>query len=260
MLGRWLFGAQKLPKGPDGYRAYGVGDVHGRADLLRPLLDRIAENNEKRGAAKVYIIFLGDLIDRGPDSAGVLDLLRAYSPAGMEPVFLGGNHEEVFLQAINGDEQILGRWLRFGGAEFAASYGINPELLQALPAAEGIEKLRAAIPAEHLAFVEGFADTFRFGDYLFVHAGMRPGIALEKQNPTDLRWIREPFLSDRRNHGVIVVHGHTVADRVIELPNRIGIDTGAYRTGVLTALGIEGEERWLIQQSDMDLPERAEWR
>ncbi|MFC7537161.1 metallophosphoesterase [Sphingomonas sp. GCM10030256] len=253
-----LFTARKAAMGPKGCRAYVVGDVHGRADLLDTLLWRIEEDNRSRAPKVCYLVFLGDLIDRGPASAQVLERLCSYSPEGIKPVFLAGNHEEVLLRVLNGDGDLLPRWLRFGGAEFAASYGLNPDALVRVEPAEAIDRLKSAIPPEHRSFVAEFADTFRFGDYLLVHAGVRPGVHLDEQEHQDLRWIREPFLSDRRDHGFVVVHGHTITEEVQERPNRIGIDTGAYRTGVLTALAIEEGERWFIQQNLPAIPEVGE--
>ena len=238
-----------LPAGPLGCRAYAVGDVHGRLDLLRPLLRRIEEDSDARPDARTLVVFLGDLVDRGPDSAGVLEFLRHYRPATIEPVFLFGNHEEVMLRVLGGERAgLLDRWLRYGGKETLASYGIAPSLLNDLPEREALEQVIEAVPPAHVAFLESFADTFSFGDYLLVHAGLRPGVALHSQTQEDLHWIREPFLTDSRDHGQLVVHGHTIVDQVEERPNRLAIDTGAYRSGLLTAIGIQGDQRWLIQE------------
>ena len=234
------------PRGKPGCRAYAVGDVHGRLDLLDDLLERIARDMAGRPSKRTFIIFLGDLVDRGPESEGVVERLRTYRPAGATPVFLGGNHEEVLLRILAGERKILDKWLKFGGAECARSYGVNPEALGRMDEASAIAMLQRQIPHAHRAFLESFADTFRFGDYLFVHAGIRPGIGIEEQTQVDLRWIREPFLSDGKEHGCMVVHGHTIVPEVEERRNRIGIDTGAYQTGILTALGIEDGTRWLL--------------
>jgi len=232
--------------GPAGRRAYVVGDVHGRLDLLETLLNAIEEDASVRPPARTFIVFLGDLVDRGLDSAGVLERLSTYRPPFATPVFLMGNHEEFFLNVLDGDVDTVGNWLTYGGRELAASYGISDGwLLNASPQAVAREVYRR-VPAAHRDFVRGFGDSFRFGDYLFVHAGIRPGVALEDQSPRDMRWIREAFLDDRSDHGVVVVHGHTIVEQVEERSNRIGIDTGAYHTGVLTALGIENTERWTL--------------
>ena len=239
-------GGERVPRGKAGARAYAVGDVHGRLDLLDALLAKIEADAAVRPARKTWAVFLGDLIDRGPDSAGVVERLRKWRPEHIRPVFLAGNHEEVFLTILGGDARLLPNWLKFGGAECAASYGVDPDLLRRSDDEEAVSLLRAGVPRKHRDFLESFADTFAFGDYLFVHAGIRPGIAVEEQDRTDLRWIRDPFLSDTFDHGCVVVHGHTISKDVDERANRIGIDTGAYKTGILTAIAIEGSRRWYL--------------
>ena len=238
------------PAGAPGYRAYVVGDVHGRLDLLEKLLAKIHAEQEQQALDKVLLVFLGDLIDRGPSSAQVLERLRTYDRPGVRPIFLLGNHEEVLLRILKGDAELITRWRCFGGTECLQSYGIEPARLDNISDDDSLRIVREAIPGEHVRFVESFANSCRFGDYLFVHAGIRPGVKLEQQTQTDLRWIREPFLYDDRDHGVVVVHGHTISPQVEELPNRIGIDTGAYRTGILTALAIEGTDRWFLDTHD----------
>jgi serine/threonine protein phosphatase 1 len=245
-MSRGLLGGSTLPRGKEGSRAYAVGDIHGRLDLLDELIGKIEADIAGRPESRNFIIFLGDLVDRGPESAGVVERLRTYHPANARTIFLGGNHEEVMLRLLAGEKKILSSWLKFGGAECAQSYGLEPDSLRLLDEDAALQLLRAKIPAEHAAFLESFADTFRFGDYLFVHAGIRPGIGLEEQDRHDLRWIRDPFLSDANEHGFVVVHGHTIVDRVEERPNRIAIDTGAYHSGVLTAVAIEDDRRWFI--------------
>jgi serine/threonine protein phosphatase 1 len=245
------FTAPPTPHGPPGHRAYAVGDIHGRLDLLEELIARIEADIASRKRAKNLILFLGDLIDRGPDSAGVIERLRTWQPQDGSTAFLLGNHEEVLLRVLDGEEGVLADWLRFGGAECLASYGLAPARLRAMNAGETLAAIRAAVPAEHRDFLATFADTLRFGDYLFVHAGIRPGVAIAEQSQNDLRWIREEFLGDATDHGIVVVHGHTISPTVEERPNRIGIDTGAYRTGVLTALAVEGGKRWFLDTADV---------
>lgn len=245
------------PGGKEGCRAYAVGDVHGRLDLLDRLLENIEADIAARPDRKTFIIFLGDLIDRGPDSAGVVERLRTYRPANARTVFLAGNHEEVLLRILEGERNILPSWLKFGGAECAASYGLDPDALRRIDERAAIELVRARVPREHREFLEGFADTFRFGDYLFVHAGIRPGVAIDEQDRADLRWIREPFLTDAKEHGFVVVHGHTIVERIEERRNRIAIDTGAYRSGVLTAVAIEDDQRWFLSSDDEDRASRT---
>lgn len=234
------------PVGARGYRAYVVGDVHGRLDLLEDLLAKIHAELQHRPSVKTLLVFVGDLIDRGPSSAQVIDRLRTYSRPGIETVFLLGNHEEVLLRILQGDRSLVASWLQFGGLQCLESYGIEALRVRGRPAEAVIELAQRAVPAAHVEFLESFADSCRFGDYLFVHAGVRPGVDLDQQLQFDLRWIRDPFLSDERDHGFIVVHGHTISRDVDERSNRIGIDTGAYRTGILTALAIEDSHRWIL--------------
>ena len=237
------------PAGAPGYRAYAVGDVHGRIDLLEHLLAKIHADLQRSPARKTLLVFVGDLIDRGPSSAQVIERLRCYRREGVRTVFLLGNHEEVLLRIVGGDSTVVENWLQFGGLQCLQSYGVALAKLRARPVEKIVELVRATIPREHVEFLESFVDSCRFGDYLFVHAGIRPGVEVDQQSQADLRWIREPFLYDDTDHGFVVVHGHTITDEVEERPNRIGIDTGAYRSGVLTALAVEGTERWLIDTS-----------
>ena len=246
------FAAQPTPHGAEGYRAYAVGDTHGRLDLLDQLLAKIEADIKARRRSQNLIVFLGDLIDRGPQSAQVIERLRTWQPRDASTIFLCGNHEEVLLRVIAGEPTILADWLKFGGAECLASYGLAPAGLLDLGEPAALAAIKAAIPAEHQAFLASFADTFRFGDYLFVHAGIRPGLDVAAQEQKDLRWIRHPFLDDHTDHGFVVVHGHTISEVVEERTNRIGIDTGAYRSGVLTAMAVEGVERWFL---DTALPD-----
>lgn len=237
---------ESQPAGARGYRAYVVGDIHGRLDLLEDLLAKIHAELQHRPARKTLLVFVGDLIDRGPSSAQVIERLRTYRRQGVQTVFLLGNHEEVLLRIVGGESDLITKWRWFGGSECLQSYGVDPAEFARLSEADALAAVRAAIPREHVEFLETFADSCRFGDYLFVHAGIRPGIQLELQSQSDLRWIREPFLLDDTDHGFVVVHGHTITEEVEELPNRIAIDTGAYRTGLLTALAIDGTNRWFI--------------
>lgn len=245
----FLSGASR-PAAPRAHRAYAVGDIHGRLDLLRQLVDKIEDDVRSRRQMRTTIVFLGDLIDRGPDSAGVLEFLRSYRPAFAKTRFLMGNHEEVMLRVLEGDDVLLRQWQNFGGVECMASYGVDPGRIGKMTPDEVIALLKSRVPQTHIDFLRNFADTISFGSYLFVHAGVRPGTCLADQVQSDLRWIREAFLVDQRNHGHVVVHGHTISEKVEIASNRIGIDTGAYRTGVLTALGLEGTDRWFLQTGD----------
>jgi serine/threonine protein phosphatase 1 len=237
---------QSGPAGARGWRAYAIGDIHGRLDLLEELLDKIHADIARRPARKVLLVFVGDLIDRGPSSAQVVERLRTYSHPGVRPMFLLGNHEEVLLRILKGESELITKWRWFGGAECLASYGVDRDRLASLSDEEALPVVREAVPKKHVQFLESFDDSCRFGDYLFVHAGIRPGVEIDQQKQSDLRWIREPFLFDETDHGFVVVHGHTIRPEVEMRPNRIGIDTGAYRSGVLSALAIEGSATWLL--------------
>lgn len=232
--------------GPKGQRAYVIGDVHGRLDLLERLLDSIHEEIAADRPRKVLLVFLGDLIDRGPNSAEVVERLRTYRHERVRPVFLLGNHEEVLLRIIEGEAELIDKWRWFGGDETLESYGVSARRIKALEEQAALAEVRKAIPESHVAFLKTFADTCRFGDYLLVHAGVRPGVKLTEQQQSDLRWIRDPFLRDDSDHGFVVVHGHSISLSVEEKQNRIGIDTGAYKSGILTALAIEGAQRWFL--------------
>jgi serine/threonine protein phosphatase 1 len=194
------------------------------------------------------VILLGDLIDRGPASAGVIDAARAWRRR-RKVRMLAGNHEEMFLESFFRRET-LRHFLRYGGRETILSYPIDPEEYQQL----SLEALQALlpeiVPAEHVELLEAMEDHVTIGDYLFVHAGIRPGVPLEQQKPSDLRWIRDSFTGHPGDHGVVVVHGHTITDEVEERANRIGIDTGAFMSGRLTAIGLEGDERWYLTARD----------
>ncbi len=238
---------ERPPAISEGQRVYAVGDVHGRDDLLGALLARIEADVAAHPVREATIVFLGDLIDRGPASAAVVERLRTYRPLDLRTEYLAGNHEEVLLRILEGEGGLIADWLTFGGAQCARSYGLSASALASMLPEDAVEALRAAIPAEHQAFLASFADTLRAGDYLFVHAGIRPGIALAEQAQIDLRWIRDPFLEHSSRHELMVVHGHTITKEVDERIGRIGIDTGAYKHGVLTALVLEGTDRGLIQ-------------
>ena len=256
MMFRQRSNPTEQPRTPRGYRAYAVGDIHGRSDLLHQILDMVEQDAERSPARKMLLIFLGDLIDRGPDSRGVVERLRTYRHDRLQLYFLAGNHEEVLLRLLAGERGLLEGWLKFGGAECLRSYGTDPASLVGLKEKDALAIVRAAIPDEHRQFLAGFADTLRLGDYLFVHAGIRPGLDLSLQSQFDLRWIRAAFLDCEHDHGMVVVHGHTISENVDERANRIGIDTGAYRTGILSALAVEGSRRWVLD-TDVAEPKRA---
>lgn len=219
---------------PPGLRIYAIGDVHGCADRLAALHARIGEDARARPARRVVLLHLGDYVDRGEDSAGVIERLLAPPPApGMEVVNLLGNHEVMMLDACDprSPPGALPFWLENGGEETLASYRADPED----PA------FWEAIPREHLALLHGCQLRWACGDYLFVHAGIRPGVPLGQQDPFDLIWIREPFLSYEGDLAQVVVHGHTPTTLPAIRSHRIGIDTGACFGGDLTCLVLEGQ-------------------
>jgi len=234
---------------PDGQRVYAIGDIHGRLDLFEELIGQIERDDARRGdGCETTVILLGDLVDRGPDSAGVIQTARAW--ARVRPIrLLAGNHEEMFLKSFTSLE-VLRHFLRFGGKDTLLSYPLDRATYQDLTLEELQERLPQIVPPGDIAWLEAAEDAIRIGDYLFVHAGIRPGVPLDEQKTSDLRWIRESFIDHTGDHGVVVVHGHTITDAVEELPNRIGIDTGAFMSGRLTALGLEGTQRWYLEARD----------
>ncbi|OSI25753.1 metallophosphoesterase family protein [Bradyrhizobium canariense] len=228
------------PRLPDGVRIYAIGDVHGRADLLQSLLTVIDADLARSAPERAIQVFLGDYVDRGPDSRAVIDLLIERSKSH-ETVCLKGNHE-VFLLEVLKDPARLEEWRRYGGLLTLVSYGVNPTMNPTPEQQiELIEGLRHTLPPEHLSFLQQLRPSFACGDFFFVHAGVKPGVALERQKEEDLLWIREEFLESERRFGKYVVHGHTPVSVPDIRSNRINIDTGAYATGNLTLLTIQGD-------------------
>ena len=222
---------------PTGRRVYAIGDIHGCGTQLTALHDAIAADLRARPIAEPVLVHLGDYVDRGPDVAGVLEKLAAGPPiAGVATVNLLGNHERTMLDALLGDRAAATDWLYTGGRESLASYGIDPET-------DTSEIWTERVPAAHVDFLQNLTLMHREGDYLFVHAGIRPGIELHAQEKQDLLSIRHSFLHSETDFGVVVVHGHTPTNTrapVIK-PNRIGIDTGAVYGGRLTCVVLEAD-------------------
>lgn len=236
------------PQLPDGLRVYAIGDIHGCDAQLASLLDRIDADDRARGGDPAILIFLGDLVDRGPDSAGVVARLLDLSERRAGCRFLMGNHEEVFLKALSGDLKALRFFIRIGGIETLMSYGISGESYRSADFEELMALAQAGVPDTHLRFIAGFENMIELGDYVFVHAGIRPDVALADQRPSDLRWIREEFLeASPRDTEKVVVHGHTISDAVPLGGHRLGVDTGAYTGGPLTAVGLQGRDQWVLQ-------------
>lgn len=228
---------------PPGELVYAIGDIHGRVDLLDEIHGLIEEDAAGRPAARRTVVYLGDYVDRGPDSRAVIDLLLDTPLAGFESVHLLGNHEE-FLLGFLADESMGEPWMLNGGTATLASYGVDPfaRYTGDSPMAQLRLALSQVLPERHLAFLQQLAISHQIGDYLFVHAGIRPGVGLDAQTRDDMLWIRDPFLDSQEWHGVIVVHGHSIRRRPERKPNRIGIDTGAYVSDQLTALVLEATE------------------
>lgn len=231
---------------PDGERVYAIGDVHGCLGLLDDLLGQVIADDRRRGPSRTTLIFIGDLIDRGPQSAQVVERLRSLD-ASFAVRFLKGNHEELFLGAIAGDDAALRVFCRSGGRETAISYGLAPDDYDRLDYEELSAWLAEHVPAAHRSFLDAFEDLIVIGDYAFAHAGIRFEVPLTEQRARTLRWIREPFLSHRDATTHCVVHGHTITEQAEMLRHRIGVDTGAFLHGRLTALGLEGGDQWLLQ-------------
>jgi serine/threonine protein phosphatase 1 len=231
---------------PPDTRIYAIGDIHGRADLLQEVISRIDDDIARRPIAFAGEVYLGDYIDRGADSKGVIDQL-AVRVVQNHAICLRGNHEalmEAFLYDVPAAQYdlpaALEGWCRLGGLATLASYGIIPSRGQT---AEQVQQaLRAALPTTHQLFMRCLRNNIRCGDFLFVHAGIRPGVPLDAQDPGDLMWIRDEFLNSKADHGLYVVHGHTPVPHPDIRGNRANIDTGAWRSGVLTCAAIEGSE------------------
>lgn len=235
---------------PEGLRLYAIGDIHGHADLLAVLLKKIYRDGTQIPDRQKILIYLGDYVDRGAHSRQVIEMLLLSLPPGFEAIYLKGNHEEALLQFLE-DAAFGAEWKYYGGLETLLSYGITG--LTRADDSQAFEQIRedfqAAVPSEHLNFLKTLQLNTSFGDYFFVHAGVRPGIALERQLGHDMLWIRDEFLEARSSFGKVIVHGHTPVDAPEFHKNRINIDTGAYITNTLTCLVLDGTEQALIQAS-----------
>ncbi len=242
-LARWQKTEPMAAAVPRGLRVYAVGDVHGRLDLLDQLHDAIEDDAASASDLVKYIVYLGDYVDRGPCSRGVIERLIEGPPPGFGAIHLKGNHEASMLNFLENID-IGPNWLTYGGAATLVSYHLPPppeigtETLLRVQ-----EMLLTALPPTHRLFLESLRPSVTIGDYLFVHAGIRPGVPLNRQREQDMIWIREEFLRSTKDHGKVVVHGHTISMEPEVRANRIGIDTGAFATNRLTCLALEGTER-----------------
>jgi len=226
------------PPAPDGLTIFAVGDIHGRSDLLSALHQRIDEQSADIPLQQTLEVYLGDYVDRGSDSAGVIDMLVERSET-RNVVFIRGNHEELLCDFLE-DRITIDIWKALGGIETLRSYGVSlKDLSNESASRAALGRFRTLLPASHNMFFRSLRPCFQIGDYLFVHAGVKPGVALEQQSEKTMMWIRDEFLSYKGQFGYIIVHGHTPVAEPDLRPNRINIDTGAYATNKLTCLRID---------------------
>ena len=242
--------AKVLPKVPEGERYYVIGDIHGRCDLFDELIVAIEDDDRRAGPAQTTVVLLGDLVDRGPESARVIETAMQWGER-RSVRYIAGNHEEMFLESFE-DKEMLRHFLKHGGRETVLSYGIKKKRYNELSLKELQAELDKLVPAEHRNFLAAMEDIMIAGDYVFVHAGIDPKRSIEDQKSSDMRWIRDRFLKHREPLSHVVVHGHTIFEDVEHTDYRIGIDTGAFRTGNLTALVLENDERRLIRALETD--------
>jgi serine/threonine protein phosphatase 1 len=232
-------------RGPDDTVVYAIGDVHGRLDLLTRLYDSIAADRKKRAASDWLIVHLGDYVDRGPDSKGVIDFILAAGNDQRRIASVAGNHDLSMLDFLK-EGTPDGVFVEYGGKQTARSYGVELDFSSPKAFAASHAKLVAAVPQSHRDFLQALPYTHVAGDFFFCHAGIRPGIALDAQVPSDLIWIRREFHRHVGLYEKIVVHGHTPVVEPEVMPNRVNVDTGAYASGVLTALVIEGSDKQIL--------------
>ena len=243
----WPFGERKAtaePRVPEGTRVYAIGDIHGRADLLRALQAKIVEDARRAPIERKVVVYLGDYVDRGLESRQVIELLMDAPLDGFECVHLKGNHEAFMLDFLD-DASMGPAWFANGGLATILSYGVGlGDGVRAEARAEHAQAaFRAALPSRHREFLAALPYMHVEGDYAFVHAGIRPGVPLERQSSQDLMWIRQEFLGSSVRHPKMIVHGHSIHFTPEVKTNRIGIDTGAYATGALTCLVLERAKR-----------------
>jgi serine/threonine protein phosphatase 1 len=238
----------RRPSLPAELRIYAIGDIHGRLDLLNELLARISSDIALRPTVRPLYVFLGDYIDRGSASRETIDRLIEHGKTH-ESVFLKGNHELIAIKCLS-DRGLFDQWLRLGGLETLVSYGVPAETLaNGKQIAELQSAFHSALPQAHFRFFRDLKNSFECGDFFFAHAGVKPNVELSRQKENDLLWIRGEFLSSKDDFGKIVVHGHTPTREIEVGPNRINIDTGAFATGRLTCLVLEGEDLSVIDTS-----------
>lgn len=231
-----------------GERIYAIGDLHGRLDLFERLIGRIREDNEARAPAATKVVVLGDVVDRGPQSAALVARLMRYTQASDRFIVLKGNHEHAMVEALGGDSRAFQAWLAIGGYETLVSWGVPEEIIKNGPFPLLSKIAKRLIDREVVAWLDGLPLHHVSGEVMFVHAGLKPGVELARQKPRDLLWIGEEFLRSEAAHPHLVVHGHNMkADGPELLAHRIGVDTGAYATGRLTAVALEAGAIWTLE-------------
>ena len=237
---------ETLPATAPDERIYAIGDVHGRLDLLNQLMVLLERDARSRGERATRLVFLGDLIDRGPSSRQVLEVARRAQQESDQVVVLLGNHEDLLLESAYGNGAAQQAWLQNGGDFTLRSFGIDPRGLANASAEEIAGTLFEIIGEPIITWLDSLPVSFQSGDYFFCHAGVRPKVPLDKQQRKDLLWIRKKFLQSKAYHGAVIVHGHSEVGHVAFHDNHINVDTAAYRTGVLTAVGFEGADQWYV--------------
>jgi diadenosine tetraphosphatase ApaH/serine/threonine PP2A family protein phosphatase len=240
--------ARRLPQAPPGIRLYAVGDIHGQIELLDKLHAAIAEDGQKGNPLQRIIVYLGDYVDRGLHSREVVSRLLEGPLPGFRAVHIKGNHEQAVLDFLE-DPSFGPQWAKFGGLETLYSYGVEDAAQLSKPEQffKAADLFFDHLPAAHLRFFKALPTNLTVGDYYFCHAGVKPGVPLGKQAEEDLLWIRDEFLESKADFGKIVVHGHSPEPEPVLRPNRVGVDTGAYMTGVLTCVVIEGAALRFLQ-------------
>ena len=235
---------------PSDTAIYAIGDIHGCADLLATIHERIETDARQRAAQHKTVVYLGDYVSRGESSRQVVDRVRGWLPPGFERVTLRGNHEDLLLRFLDGDLDAGRHWFDYDGLDTLAHYGVAvPDRQAGDDAVVAVlrDRFASALPQSHLDFFRSLRVSYRAGGYCFVHGGVRPGVALAEQNDRDCMWIRKPFLESEADHGAVVVHGHSICAQAEVRHNRIGIDTGAYRSGVLTCVVLDGAKISFLQ-------------
>ena len=233
-------------RGPQGLRIYAIGDVHGRFDLLKTMHQLIEQENEKVPPRDWVVIHLGDYVDRGPQSKEVLDFLVRATAASPRMIALAGNHDVGFIEFLETGDA-YGLFAGNGGRQTALSYGVDIDFDDPDSVLSGWKQLVPLVPAAHVELLRGLERSASYGDFFFCHAGVRPGVELDLQDPDDLIWIRNEFLNDPGLYAKVIVHGHTPVSDVDVRLNRVNLDTGAFATSRLSGLMIEGERKFLLE-------------